>query len=52
VLSAAHAVLMSLALGGRSRRAIVLYERSAAFRKSIEAVYRFVAANRGWLPRI
>ena len=51
VLSAAHAVLQSLALGGRGKGLLHLYLRSPAFRRMMEAAYRFVAANRSWLPR-
>jgi predicted DCC family thiol-disulfide oxidoreductase YuxK len=46
VFSAAHAVLKSLALGGRAKWLLALYERSPAFRRLTEAAYRFVAANR------
>ena len=52
VLSAAHAVLTSLALGGRAGRLLTWYERSPCFRRCAEAAYRFVAANRSWLPRL
>ncbi|MEE9368117.1 MAG: DCC1-like thiol-disulfide oxidoreductase family protein [Pontiella sp.] len=52
VLSAAHAVLTSLALGGRGKRILKLYEKSVAFRRCTEAAYRFVAANRSRLPRL
>lgn len=51
VLSAAHAVLQSLAVGGHSRDLLALYERSRIFRWLTESAYRFVAANRSWLPR-
>ena len=51
VLSAAHAVLQSLALGGRAEGLLNLYRRSPLFRRLVEAAYRFVAANRSWLPR-
>ena len=51
VYSAAHAVLRSLALGGRAPWLLVRYERSLAFRRCTEAAYRFVAANRSRLPR-
>ncbi len=50
VLRAAHAVLQSLAFGGRQRWMVSLYERSSAFRWITETAYRFVAANRSWLP--
>jgi predicted DCC family thiol-disulfide oxidoreductase YuxK len=52
VYSAAHAVLQSLALGRRSGRLLACYERSRLFRRCAEAAYRFVAANRSWLPRL
>lgn len=52
VLSAAHAVLESLAVGGRATRMLALYERSRFFRGLTEAAYRFVAANRSWLPTL
>ena len=51
VLSAAHAVLRALAEAGRWRRLLRLYERFPPFRWCAEAAYRFVAANRSWLPR-
>ena len=50
VLKAAHAVLKSLALGGRNPWMLRLYEQSAFFRRLTEAAYRFVARNRNWLP--
>ena len=50
VFAAAHAVLRTLALGGRAKRLLALYERSGIFRWCAEAAYRFVAANRSWLP--
>lgn len=50
VLSAAHAVLQSLAIGGRAKWLIALYERSNFFRWCAEKAYRFVATNRSWLP--
>lgn len=50
VLSAAHAVLQSLAVAGRAKRLLALYERSRLFRKWADAAYRFVAVNRNWLP--
>ena len=50
VFSAAHAVLQALAIGGRGKRLLALYERSAVFRWMAETAYRFVAANRSWLP--
>jgi predicted DCC family thiol-disulfide oxidoreductase YuxK len=50
VLHAAHAVLKSLAVGGRHAWMLRRYERSAFFRRLTEAAYRFVARNRGWLP--
>ena len=52
VFSAAHAVLQSLSLGGRSSWLLAFYERSRIFRLCAEAAYRFVAANRSWLPRL
>jgi predicted DCC family thiol-disulfide oxidoreductase YuxK len=52
VLSAAHAVLKSLALGGRAQGLLARYESSPAFRRRAETTYRFVAANRNWLPRL
>lgn len=52
VLAAAHAVLQSLALGGRAEALLKLYRRSAVFRWLTESLYRFVAANRSWLPRL
>jgi predicted DCC family thiol-disulfide oxidoreductase YuxK len=52
VVSAAHAVLQSLALGGRAKGLLARYERSPAFRRFTESTYRFVAANRNWLPRL
>lgn len=51
VISAAHAVLQSLALGGRAKGLLARYERSPAFRCCTEFAYRFFAANRSWLPR-
>ena len=51
VLKAAHAVLQSLALGGRHVWMLRLYARSRCFRWLTEAAYRFVARNRSWLPR-
>lgn len=50
VLSAAHAVLQALALGGRAGWLLGLYRRSRSFRFVSETAYRFVAANRSWLP--
>lgn len=50
VLKAAHAVLQSLAIGGRHQWMLKLYERSRAFRWLTETAYRFVAHNRSWLP--
>lgn len=50
VLQAAHAVLQSLALGGRSEWMLRLYKRSRCFRWIAESAYRFVAKNRSWLP--
>jgi len=50
VLKAAHAVLQSLALGGRSGWMLKYYERSRFFRWVTESLYRFVASNRSWLP--
>jgi predicted DCC family thiol-disulfide oxidoreductase YuxK len=52
VLAAAHAVLQSLAIGGRAAGLLARYERSPVFRRCTEAAYRFVAANRNWLPRL
>jgi len=51
VLSGAHAVLESLAIGGRHRWMLRCYVRSRGFRHLTEAMYRFVARNRNWLPR-
>ncbi len=51
VLKAAHAVLQSLALGGKCVWMLKLYERSRFFRWVMETGYRFVAHNRSWLPR-
>ena len=51
VLSGAHAVLESLANGGRHRWMLRCYVRSRGFRHLTEAMYRFVARNRNWLPR-
>ena len=50
VFAAAHAVLQALALGGRAKRLLALYERCGIFRWCAETAYRFVAANRSWLP--
>ncbi len=50
VFKAAHAVLQSLAIGGRSGWMLKLYEHSAFFRWLTETAYRFVARNRSWLP--
>ncbi len=50
VLKAAHAVLQSLAIGGKSVWMLNLYERSGFFRWLTETAYRFVARNRSWLP--
>ncbi len=50
VFHAAHAVLQALACAGRARRLLALYRRSRCFRAVAEAAYRFVAANRSWLP--
>ncbi len=50
VLEGAHAVLQSLVLAGRAGWMLRCYERSALCRKCAEAAYRFVAANRAWLP--
>lgn len=50
VLSAAHAALHALAAGGRFRFLSNLYQKSGIFRACAEAAYRFVAANRSWLP--
>lgn len=50
VFSAAHAVLRVLALGGRIRWLLALYERSGLFRWCADIAYRFVAKNRSWLP--
>ncbi|MBC8443699.1 MAG: DUF393 domain-containing protein [Deltaproteobacteria bacterium] len=52
VYSAAHAVLQSLAIGGRSKWLLSLYERSRIVRWCADASYRFIAANRSWLPRL
>jgi predicted DCC family thiol-disulfide oxidoreductase YuxK len=52
VLSAAHAVLKSLSLGGRAPRLLAAYEHSAVCRWIMETGYRFVAANRSWLPQL
>jgi len=51
VFSAAHAVLRALAEAGRGRRLLALYEKFPPFRWAAEGAYRFVAANRSWLPR-
>ncbi len=51
VFSAAHAVLKSLAIGGRTQRLLSWYEHSRIFHWWAESAYRFVAANRAWLPR-
>lgn len=51
VLSAAHAVLKSLAIGGRANRPLSWYEHSPIFHWLADSAYRFVAANRSWLPR-
>lgn len=50
VLSAAHAVLDALASGGRFRFLSIIYQKSGIFRVCAETAYRFVAANRSWLP--
>jgi len=50
VLRAAHAVLQSLAIGGRLKWMLRLYERSRSFQWFTESAYRFVAKNRSWLP--
>lgn len=50
VLSAAYAVLQSLAIGGRAKWLLALYEHSRVFRWCTEKFYRFVATNRSWLP--
>ena len=50
VLSAAEAVLHALAAGGRYRFLHVIYQKSGLFRACAETAYRFVAANRSWLP--
>jgi predicted DCC family thiol-disulfide oxidoreductase YuxK len=50
VLAAAHAVLQALAFGGRATWLLALYRRSRLFRHLSETAYRFVAANRSWLP--
>lgn len=50
VLKAAHAVLQSLAIGGRHAWMLRLYEHSLFFRWLTESAYRFVAKNRSWLP--
>lgn len=52
VFAAAHAVFQTLALAGRGAGLVRLYERSGLFRWCTEATYRFVAHNRGWLPKI
>lgn len=52
VLSAAHAVLQSLALAGRGSWMLAAYEHSRLFRAVAEGIYRFVARNRNWLPRL
>jgi predicted DCC family thiol-disulfide oxidoreductase YuxK len=51
VYAGAHAVLKSLAVGGRARRLLSWYERSRIFHWLADSAYRFVAANRFWLPR-
>jgi predicted DCC family thiol-disulfide oxidoreductase YuxK len=51
VFSAAHAVLKSLAIAGRAKRLFPLYEHSPIFHWLADSAYRFVAANRSWLPR-
>lgn len=52
VLAAAQAVLQALAVADRQRWAFQLYQRSRLFRSVAEATYRWVARNRGWLPKI
>ena len=51
VYSGAHAVFRALAEAGRCRRTLALYERAPPFRWLANAAYRFVAANRNWLPK-
>ena len=51
VFSAAHAVLKSLALGGHCKRLLSWYEHLRMFHWLADVAYRFVAANRSWLPR-
>ena len=50
VLSAAHAVLRALDAGGRFPFLHSTYQKSRIFRACAETAYRFVAANRSWLP--
>lgn len=50
VLQAAHAVLQSLAIGGKAVWMLRLYHHSGVFRWLTEKFYRFVAHNRSWLP--
>ncbi len=52
VYSAAYAVLKSLALGRGSGRLLACYEKSKLFRRFAEVAYRFIAANRSWLPQV
>jgi predicted DCC family thiol-disulfide oxidoreductase YuxK len=52
VFMGAHAVLKSLAIGGRSKWLLSWYEHSRIFHWFADSAYRFVAANRSWLPRI
>ena len=51
VYSGAHAVLKSLAMGGRAMRLLSWYEHSRIFHWLADTAYRFVAVNRSWLPR-
>jgi len=51
VYSGAHAVFRALAAAGRCRRVLALYEGAPPFRWLADAAYRFVAANRNWLPQ-
>ncbi|WP_269525226.1 thiol-disulfide oxidoreductase DCC family protein [Coraliomargarita parva] len=51
VFSGAHAVLRTLSIAGRYPRLLVLYEGFPLFRWLMDLGYRFVAANRSWLPK-
>lgn len=51
VFAGAHAVLTSLAIGGRAKRLLSWYEHSRIVHWLADSAYRFVAVNRSWLPR-